>query len=1252
MAESIGSVSLDLVLDSTKFEASLHNLNKLINSNLTNSFSTLEKNMNNMEKNFNKMVDSTKQLDKSMSQTADKILKVATLYAAMNKEAEQTKRAQINADAKVAQEHEITARKHIDENIKIAKSAVDIMVANQKTAQEQINADANVSQSREKTKQTIINGNVKIAKSFENIVDASQKTAQAKQTTYQTLFNKIAQVTSSNNEYAKSVVENNANVVKSNNDVTISENKVKASMEKTKQTANRVQSNYFNVFSTANYKASQFYKWLVSINNKTKEVGSKKNWNGMLTSLSSITYLSKNAVSAIGNIKDKLLEVADVGAQLVETQNVIDTKLGTAAGDVTAWASSNQTKNMFGMNSLTSSEYAAKFGGIMTTSGFSDEVSGEYAKTLSALVADESSLWNKDYDSTFNAFMSGLFGNTTRAMKNYAVDLSAASLQEYALENGITKTYLAMTQQEKLCLKISKTIQTLRGDAGDFVRTQGTWANQTRMLAENFEQLKMILGQGFIVALTPIIKALNTIMEKMILISFGFKKMMINIFGDDALQSGASQFEDMMGDYEDSAEDASTSIQNSFKDILMPFDDIVKLSKNSGSSSSGVGNGIDQKFLDLLNSGIYDELYSKWENIESDAQVWLDNLYNKTENLRKSLQNLKEQGIANTIKGITDNGKLLISNFVEPFNNFLLSDSNGFTRFVDITNDMLNKVDWETINSHLGDMYSSFEPIAEMAWDGAMDFYEYFLAPLGDWVMNDALVHLADIITDFNRKVDWETLNKNLENFWKALEPKVEAFGNGFLDALGDFSQWCADFINNNCNDALEDVTDFLNNMDDAKAEKLGYGVGQLAIAFLGLRVALKALDPFIKGGASIYKFIEGTKGFSTIAGGTTAAEGASGAAAGAEGASGAGGILGGAGLMETLTGGATFTSGLGAGATLAIGGVSIAVILGGIAMAITALDDLWTKCDWFRTNIENMFGRIGESLGTLKETFSTSAEQIGVAFDPLMEQLQPVFDWFSEKFKDFEVGFGAWFTGLVSVLTNIIVLVINVLSSIITFVVSAITTIVGNILSFGTIVQGILTGDVDMILQGLEGLLNNSISFIKTAIDTIINIILSLVTFVVNVISDIANYLGEGMGDSFLKGWNNMKDTIWNSVGGFAKDIQNWLNSTFGLNLNFADTPTPGTSSSSKSGTNKTNYYAMSSQSVATPKIQGVSNNSTASQSYQQANAARANSNNNQHVLGQANNSSTTTYVANLQLDGKTVATSVNKYNNKNSYR
>lgn len=232
------------------------------------------------------------------------------------------------------------------------------------------------------------------------------------------------------------------------------------------------------------------------------------------------------------------------------------------------------------------------------------------------------------------------------------VVMTQAALDEFALANGFGKTTKAMTEQEKVALRYQFVMKNLSTASGDFQRTSNGWANQTKILSEQFNALKASIGQGLINALLPVVKVLNTLMEKLVVVSNLFSNWTAKLFGKAEVTTTkvASSMEDGLSGIVDSAESASDAIggvANAAKKAAkqsLGFDELNVLSKPEEDSSGGGGVGdvgsvgggglteITEQTEDLTNKEtILDKVLNKLKNID------FTNLKNSFENLKKSI---------------------------------------------------------------------------------------------------------------------------------------------------------------------------------------------------------------------------------------------------------------------------------------------------------------------------------------------------------------------------------------------------------------------------------------------------------------------------------------------------------------------------------------------------------------------------------------------------------------------------------------
>lgn len=232
---------------------------------------------------------------------------------------------------------------------------------------------------------------------------------------------------------------------------------------------------------------------------------------------SSLGSAFSNLASKIGGIMatafafDEIFEfgkeAVELGSDLAEVQNVVDVTFGGASGVIDDFAK-NAIKQ-FGLSELSAKQFSSTMGAMLKSmGGFDDAEIVEMSTALAGLAGDMASFYNLDAQEAFDKLRSGISGET-EPLKQMGINLSVANLEAFALAQGISKSYDKMTEQEKALLRYNYLLSATADAQGDFARTQDSWANQTRILTEEFNSLKGTLGQGLINVLNPLVTNIN-----------------------------------------------------------------------------------------------------------------------------------------------------------------------------------------------------------------------------------------------------------------------------------------------------------------------------------------------------------------------------------------------------------------------------------------------------------------------------------------------------------------------------------------------------------------------------------------------------------------------------------------------------------------------------------------------------------------------------------------------------------------------
>lgn len=343
-------------------------------------------------------------------------------------------------------------------------------------------------------------------------------------------------------------------------------------------------------------QTKQYMDAMKKVQNQTSSTVSKVN--------SSVGKI-KNVLGAIGKVVGIAFSVAalvsfgraciKLGSDLEEVQNVVDVTFGAANKTIEDFAKNAAEK--FGLSELAAKQYTSTMGAMLKSMGITGKQLEDMSTQLAGLAGDMASFYNLDADTAFAKLRSGISGET-EPLKQLGINLSVANLEAFALSQGITKSYKAMTQQEQALLRYNYLLKVTADAQGDFERTSDSWANQTRILQLRFESLKATIGQGLINVLTPVIKVINMLIAKLQVAADAFKRFTEIITGKSGKQAttSTSNISTSLGGAADNADaltGATTAAGGAAKKAeeafhgLGKFDEINSLTKATDSSGGG-----------------------------------------------------------------------------------------------------------------------------------------------------------------------------------------------------------------------------------------------------------------------------------------------------------------------------------------------------------------------------------------------------------------------------------------------------------------------------------------------------------------------------------------------------------------------------------------------------------------------------------------------------------------------------------------
>ena len=295
-------------------------------------------------------------------------------------------------------------------------------------------------------------------------------------------------------------------------------------------------------------------------------------------------------------------------------------------------------------------QYTGTFGAMAKAFGFVESEAYAMSTTLTGLAGDVASFYNITQGEAYTKLKS-VFTGETESLKDLGVVMTQTALDQFALANGYGKTTAKMTEQEKVALRYAFVQQQLSLAQGDFARTSDSWANQVRILKLQFDSLRASLGQGFIAALTPVIKVINTIMGKLVQLANVFSAFMKRLFGVKsdsssgigAVASDVSSATNAMDNLSNSTSGVGSAAKKAAKEIkgLMGIDEINTISSTGSDSDSGSGDSSG-----IGNIGMDDWDFSQQEKatdgLLSKVEVFADKVRNIFKNISNFIKKHKE----------------------------------------------------------------------------------------------------------------------------------------------------------------------------------------------------------------------------------------------------------------------------------------------------------------------------------------------------------------------------------------------------------------------------------------------------------------------------------------------------------------------------------------------------------------------------------------------------------------------------------
>lgn len=545
--------------------------------------------------------------------------------------------------------------------------------------------------------------------------------------------------------------------------------------------------------------------------------------NNMGGSLKRIAGLLATGFS-IGSLIKFGKQSLELASDLTEVQNVVDTAFGSMSSEMEAFAQTSV--DTYGISKLSAKNIASTYAAMAQGMGQGLNEATDKALEMTGRVADIASFYNLTLDRV-NTIGRAVYSGETEPLKQIGVIMTEAQLQTFALSNGYKTLYKNMSAAEKLEVRQAYFLAQTNLAAGDFVRTQDSWANQTRILSERWKEFLAIVGTGLVQALKPALQALNSFISKITAaLSSVYKLLGVKI--EDSAGKGIS---DVTNDADNlttsigGVEKATKKATKSAKAGIRAFDELVNISTNStkspsssntnnatpSSPTSSITPALDEKSFSSTSS-LLDTLKNKLTSLQEEFKKGFNlslgtNTKKAFSDITKSLNNIKktlssiftDPTLTTSAKTYVDSvayllgslagygaslGITIATNLLGGFSNYLTRNKDYIvSNFGQIFNNLT------TVNNNLASLYQSLASI-----------FEVFRTPLaqsitGDLftVINNTIIGLTTLFTSVASSISTlftvpivnnvNSIKEALTNTLQAIQPLTNSFAT-FITSL------------------------------------------------------------------------------------------------------------------------------------------------------------------------------------------------------------------------------------------------------------------------------------------------------------------------------------------------------------------------------------------------------------------------------------------------------------------------------------
>lgn len=847
----------------------------------------------------------------------------------------------------------------------------------------------------------------------------------------------------------------------------------------------------------------------------------KQSFNSLGSAVKKIGLLIGGAF-AVGKLVQFGKECVALGSDLTEVQNVVDVTFTTMSDKVNEFAKNAMVSA--GLSETMAKRYVGTFGAMSKSFGFSESQAYDMSTALTQLTGDVASFYNISQDLAYIKLKS-VFTGETETLKDLGVVMTQSALDQYALANGYGKTTSAMTEQEKVALRLAFVQKQLSDASGDFIRTSDSWANQVRVMQLQLQSLKATVGQGLINIFTPVLKIINILLGKLATLANAFKsftelitgkKSSGQISGSGAGLAGTDVIADTADQYGQAADNAekladankdnataTKKANKETKNYLSSLDEIHKATSTGSNSSStlspsGGSGGASGGLSGAVNNVDYGSLAegeTKLDKISDSAKKLADTLKKLWEPFQEAWKKEGKATITAAKTAFSSLGSLIASigsSFATVWTNG--SGEKSLTTTLKIAQNLFNTI---------GNLAQAFKTAWEYAGTGTSIIQNIF--DIGNSILG-TIERITGATADWAKTLDFTPLLASINTLLQNLQPLTDNIGTGLewfwnnvllpigswtiQDAVPTFLQMLSSGITvvNSVIEALQPLGGWL---WDNFLQPLGQWTGDLVItAMQTLSDLLDRFSTWIQNNQELVQnvtivigsFFAAFELHSIISGAVTAVTNFVGL------------ITGGGGLLGALS---SVVAALGGPVTIAIGAVIAAGVL------------LWRNWDSVKEAASKLKKWVVDKTVALKneavEAFEKLKTNAGNALKALRDDVKQKLETIKSKFSSFST----WLSGVFNTdWTEQFGIFGGVLNGFFKSAKDVIKDVKEIFKGLNTFVSGVFSGDWSQAWEGIKTIFSNVFSGLADIAKTPINAIIGGFNSVLGVVNGLISKL------------------------------------------------------------------------------------------------------------------------------------------------